>query len=43
MDYADSILADGTWTGTAEAALELAAGLYLPATADHRRPNGDDH
>ncbi|ETA00080.1 hypothetical protein ThrDRAFT_04208 [Frankia casuarinae] len=42
-DYADSILADGSPTGTAEAALDLAAGLYLPATADNRRTNGDAH
>ncbi|TCJ31287.1 hypothetical protein E0504_49250, partial [Parafrankia sp. BMG5.11] len=42
-DYADSVLADGSPTGTAEAALDLAAGLYLPATTHHRRTNGDDH
>ncbi|ABW09532.1 hypothetical protein Franean1_0065 [Parafrankia sp. EAN1pec] len=34
-DYADSVLADGSPTGTAEAALDLAAGLYLPATTVH--------
>ncbi|KEZ34842.1 hypothetical protein CEDDRAFT_03832, partial [Frankia sp. CeD] len=42
-DYADSVLADGSPTGTAEAALDLAAGLYLPATTHHRRTNGGDH
>ncbi|WP_261571331.1 hypothetical protein [Frankia gtarii] len=42
-DYADAVLPDGSWTGTAEAALDLTAGLYLPGTADHRRTNGDDH
>ncbi len=42
-DYADSVLADGTWTGTPEAAFDLAASLYLPATADNRRTNGGDH
>jgi hypothetical protein len=42
-DYADSVLADGSWTGTAETALDLAARLYLPDTAHHRRTNGDTH
>ncbi|WP_241830367.1 hypothetical protein, partial [Parafrankia colletiae] len=42
-DYADSVLIDGTWTGTAEAALDLAAGLYLPDATDHRRTNTEDH
>ncbi len=42
-DYADAFLPDGSPTGTAEAALDLAAGLYLPDTADNRRTNGDDH
>ncbi|KPM50628.1 hypothetical protein ACG83_39535 [Frankia sp. R43] len=42
-DYADSVLADGSWTGVPEAALDIAASLYLPATADNRRTNDDDH
>jgi hypothetical protein len=35
-DYADSVFADGSPTGTAEAALDLTASIYLPGT-DNRR------
>lgn len=42
-DYDDAFLPNGSPTGTPEAALDLAASLYLPETADHRRTNGDTH
>ena len=41
--YDESYFPDGSVTGTAEAAFDLAARLYLPGTADNRRTNGDAH
>jgi hypothetical protein len=42
-DYQPTVMPDGTMATTPQNALDLAASLYLPEAAEHRRTSGDNH